>query len=89
MEAAILKHLLLANLPDCPEIPQYFRDKHRAIIDRVTARTWGPGLEGDRVRATLHGKHGKTLSKLASEILELHDEFEEYLSTGFVPTTHP
>lgn len=39
----------------------------------------------DRVRATLHGKHGKTLSKIATEIFTLHSQFEEYLTTGFVP----
>ncbi len=81
LHAAIVEHLLLANFPEDLQIPGCFRQKHRGIIDKVTTRIWGAGLEGDRVRATLHGKHGRTLSGIASEIRDLHEGFEEYLSS--------
>jgi len=82
LENAILNHLLLANVTDCEEIPQYFRDQHRGIITQVSTKT-RCGQNG--VRASLEGRHGKTLAKLATEILKLHRDFEEYINNGFIP----
>lgn len=82
LEKAILDHLLLANVPDCEEIPQYFRDQHKEIIALVSTKT---RFGQDGVRASLEGRHSKTLSKIAYKILKLHRDFEEYINDGFIP----
>jgi len=83
LESAILNHLLLANSPECDEIPAYFRLKHGDIISQVSDKTRN-GQDG--VRASIEGKHGKTLSKIASEILKLYRDFEEYLNNDTIPS---
>lgn len=85
LQEAITTELILANFPEDTEVPEYFRAKLRAIINEVSTKGWGNGVEGDHVRATLHGKHSKTLAKVATEIFELFNDFEYYLSSGFIP----
>ena len=85
LQKAILDQLIWANVPEEKKIPLFFRKKHRKIINQVTVRSWSSSTEGDMVRATLHGKHGRTLTKIASEIWELYNEYEDYLSTGVIP----
>tara|TARA_B100002003_G_C14039663_1_gene501019 strand:+ start:404 stop:736 length:333 start_codon:yes stop_codon:yes gene_type:complete len=83
LQKAILNHLLLANVPECDEFPIYFRNNLKDIISKVTAKNRNGN---DAIRATLEGKHGKTLSLIALSILQLHREYEEYLSSGFIPS---
>ena len=83
--SACLDHLVLANLVPDEEIPVYFRDKLDAFLKSISTKKWAEHLEGDRIRATLHGTRGKTLSKIANEIWVLYNEFEEYLHSGFIP----
>jgi len=82
LQNAIINHLLLANVPICEEIPEHFRMKHQEIIAKVSTKTRN-GQDG--VRASLEGKHGKTLASLASDVLKLHRDVEEYMHNGFVP----
>lgn len=86
LQKAILDELLLADVAESENIPNYFRDDLRQFIDEVSSKQWTPDVNCDRVRATLHGKHGKTLSKLALRIWKLHHEYEEYLASGFIPS---
>jgi len=85
LHSAIIDELLLADVPETEDIPSYFREGLKVILSKVSTRSWSKNSQGDRVRATLHGKHGKTLSKIANEIWVLHNEYEEYLSSGFIP----
>lgn len=86
---AIVNELLLANVPDDPGIPQYFRTKHAEIIEELSVRTWRPGVEGDRVRATIHPMRFQTAASFAHRIWTLYNEFEEYGHSGFIPSnTH-
>jgi hypothetical protein len=82
---AVTEELLLANVPDDPNIPQYFSENQAAIIEELSSRTWGPCLEGDRVHATIHPMHFKTAASFACRIWNLHNEFEEYEHSGFIP----
>jgi hypothetical protein len=82
---AITNELMLANFPDDPNIPQYFRDKQAQILKDLSTRTWRAGLEGDRVRATIHPMRFKTAASFARRIWQLYNQFEEYERTGFVP----
>jgi predicted choloylglycine hydrolase len=83
LQNAILNHLILANTPECYEVPSYFREFHKAILDQVSTKSRNGQ---DKVRASLEGRHGKTLEKIATQILTLHREYEEYLNSGFIPT---
>jgi len=85
LELAVTNELLFANFPDDPNIPQYFRDKQAAFIQELSSRTWGPHLEGDRVRATIHPMRFKTAASFARRIWNLYNEFEEYEHSGFIP----
>jgi hypothetical protein len=80
---AILNNLVLANVPDSDEVPDYFKAKHQATMAQVSTKT--NKYEGS-VMASLHGKHGKTLSKLACEIITLQFELEEYIHNDFIPS---
>ncbi len=55
------------------------------VIDITTEKTGSKDISSDRVGATIYRRHGKTLSKWASMILQLHQEYEEYLVSGFIP----
>ncbi len=83
--SACTNHLVLANLAPDSSIPVYFRDKLDVFLESISTKKWGENMEGDRISATLHGKHSKTLSKIANEIWVLHNEFENYLHTGELP----
>lgn len=82
---AITNELLLANFPDDPSIPKYFRYKQAQILKELSLRSWGSDLEGDRVRATIHPMRFKTAASYARRIWQLYNEFEEYEHSGFVP----
>lgn len=82
LQNAILNHLLLANVPVCYEVPEYFRSELESILLKVSTKNRGGR---DAVRASLDGKHGKTLSLIAMNILQLHRDYEEYLRSGFIP----
>ena len=82
---AVTNELILANFPDDPDIPQYFRDKQAAILRELSTCTWGPDMEGDRVRATIHGMRFRTAAKYAKQIWDLHNELREYERSGFIP----
>lgn len=86
LQSAISNELLLANVPEQENLPGYFRTSLDAIITMTSRRSWSEFAEGDRIRATLHGKHGRTLSKIAVQILDLHREYEEFLASGFIPS---
>lgn len=77
--------LAFANFPEDPDTPDYFRAKHAAILAELSTKTWGPGLEGDRVRATIHPMRFKTASAFAAWIWDLYNEFEEFQHSGFIP----
>lgn len=49
-------------------------------------KQWDENRKDDRIRATLHRMRFKTASKIALEVWTLYNEFEEYLSSGFIPT---
>ncbi len=83
---AITDHLTFANVPEDPSVPKYFREKLAQIRKELSTKTWGGGLEGDRVRATLYRMHFKTAAKFAQRIWDLYNEFQEYKRSGFVPT---
>lgn len=82
---AVTNELLFANFPDDPGIPKYFRDKQAQILEELSTKTWGSGLEGDRVRATIHRMRFKTASSYARRIWDLYNEFQEYEHSGFIP----
>jgi hypothetical protein len=82
---AVTNELMLADFPNDPSIPRYFRDKQAQILEELSTRTWGPGLEGDRVRATIHPMRFKTAASFARRIWQLYNEFEEYKHSGFIP----
>ena len=82
LQNAILNHLILANTPECHEVPIYFREFHKAILDQVSTKSRNGQ---DTVRASLEGRHGKTLKRIATQILTLHREYEEYLNSRFIP----
>lgn len=85
LQSAISDQLILANVPEENELPSYFTDSLDTIILMTSKRSWSEYSEGDRIRATLHGKHGSTLSKIAEKIWNLHTEYEEFLASGFIP----
>ncbi len=85
LSLAVINELLFANFPDDPDIPKYFREKQAGILKELSTRTWGAGLEGDRVRATIHRMRFKTAASYAYCIWQLYNEFEEYERSGFVP----
>ena len=85
LELAVTDQLMFANVPNDPDIPQCFRDKHTAIINELSKRTWAPGLEGDRIRATIHPMLFKAAGSIAGRIWNLYNEFEEYARSGFIP----
>lgn len=82
---AVTDHLIFANFPEDPSVPEYFREKHSEILRELTTRTWGPGLEGDRVRATIHRMRFKTAAGFAQRVWQLFNEYEEFAHSGFVP----
>jgi len=82
---ACTDHLVLANLVPDKDIPIYFRDKLDAFLKSISSKKWIENIEGDQIRETLHGKHGKTLSIIANDIWVLYNEFEEFLHSGFIP----
>ena len=82
LEKALLDQFLLANMVENNDIPEYFQRKHKEIVAKCTAKN-SDGI--GKVKATLHGKHGKTLSKIASDIFDLHRQYEEYLMYGELP----
>ena len=85
LKLAVCDQLLLANVPEETEVPLYFRNQHKIIITTVTEKTWSKDITYDRVGATIYRKRRKTLSNWASMILQLHQEYEEYLVSGFIP----
>jgi hypothetical protein len=82
---AVTNHLLFANIPDDCTIPVYFRGKLGEILNELSTKTWVPGVEGDRVRATIHPMRLKTASGFAARIWNLYNEFEEFEHSGFIP----
>ena len=80
---AITNNLLLANIPESEDVPEYFQLKHREIIEQVNTKNFN-GTNG--VQASLHGKHRKTLSKLAIKIATLHREIEDFIQNGEFPS---
>jgi len=82
---ALTQELLLANFPDDPEIPQYFRDRTSRIIEELSIRSWRPTLDVDRIRATIHPMRFSTASRFADQIWELYNQFTEYEHSGFIP----
>lgn len=60
LKIAICDQLLLAHVSVDSNIPQYFCDKLDELIKLVTVKTWSDEVQGDRVGATIHGKHSKT-----------------------------
>lgn len=90
---AVTEHLALSALgiDAGDDVPIYFRDKVNGILDKLTEKTWDDvtkiktGIKGDRLRATLHGKHRITVSKFAAEIWTLYHEYEDYLRSGKLP----
>ena len=83
--SACTEHLILANIVPDNNIPVYFRDKLDDFLESVSTKTWAENMEGDRIRATLHRKHSKTLVKIATEIWDLYKDFEAYLHSGIIP----
>ena len=81
---AVTNELVFANVPDDPHIPQYFRKKLAQIVMELSKRTWG-GVEGDSIRATIHPLRFKVAASFARRIWQLHNEFEEYEHSGFIP----
>ena len=77
LKQAITDHLLLANVPNDNEIPEYFRLKHKKILSDI-----------DSMGVSYFKKRNKTISKIAENVWNLHSEFEEYLSNGIVPNTN-
>lgn len=77
--------LIFANTPEDESVPAYFRDKHSKILKSITKKTWNEELEGDKIRATLYRMHKKTASKIAVEIWDLYNQYEEFLHSGFLP----
>ncbi|MDE1465989.1 hypothetical protein [Spartinivicinus poritis] len=75
--------LILANVPEDNEVPNYFREKHAKIIKKVT--TCKKSGNDIKVRDFLHGKRGSTLSKIALEIWKLYLEYEDYLTNDCIP----
>ena len=86
LQSAISDQLILANIPEKEDLPSYFKESLDAIITMTSLRSWSEHSEDDRIRATLHGKHGRTLSKIAEKIWDLHREYEEFLASGFIPS---
>ncbi len=82
---AIINELLLANFPDDPSTPQYFRETVREIVEQTSVHSWLPGHDGDRVRATIHRMRFKTAASFAHRIWRLYNEYEEYTHSGFIP----
>ncbi|WP_419836203.1 hypothetical protein [Vibrio vulnificus] len=85
LKLAICEELLFANVPEDMSVPLYFQKQHQVIMEIATEKTWSKEVTSDRVGATIYRRHGKTLSKWASMILQLHQEYEEYLVSGFIP----
>ncbi|EIO4061397.1 hypothetical protein AB8J12_004288 [Vibrio vulnificus] len=85
LKLAICEELLFANVPEDMSVPLYFQKQHQVIMEIATEKTWSKEITSDRVGATIYRRHGKTLSKWASMILQLHQEYEEYLVSGFIP----
>jgi len=79
-------HLIFANVPEDESIPEYFRAKLRNIIEMLSKKQWNEDIKNDKIRATLHRMRYKTASKIALEVWNLYNEFETYLSSGFIPT---
>ena len=82
---AVTNELIFANVPDAQSIPRYFRDKKAQIVRELKTRTWGHGIEGDLVRATIHPMRFKTAASFARRIWQLYNEFEEYKRSRFIP----
>jgi len=86
LELACVSHLFLATPFLEEELPFYFKEKWEGTFIRLTSKEWGAlNIEGDRLRATLHGMHKTTASKIALEVWELYREYEEYLKSGLLP----
>ncbi|WP_134929296.1 hypothetical protein [Pseudomonas protegens] len=82
LAVAVSDKFLLANVPDEPELPDYFRVEIASIISGLTVRDWS-GV--DRLRATLHRMRESTAQQFAERIWRLHHELAEYSRSGFVP----
>jgi hypothetical protein len=82
LTVAMLNKFLLANVPDEPDLPDYFRIEIAGIISELTVKSWNGE---DRLRATLYRMRQKTAQTYAERIWCLHHELEEYLRSGFIP----
>jgi hypothetical protein len=79
---AISEKFFLANVPDVPELPDYFRYEIAGIISGLTTKDWNGE---DRLRATLYRMRQVKAQQFAERIWRLHHEIEEYLRSGFIP----
>lgn len=82
---AIQNSLILANFPEDPNIPEYFREEHTRILDELSKKSLVEGEKVDPIRATLLPMHYKTAAKYARRIWNLYEEFKEYEHSGFIP----
>ena len=80
-----LTELAFADVPGEPSIPDYFQEKIVQIRKELSTKTWGDGIEDDRVRTALHRMHYKTAAKYARRIWDLYEEFKECEHSGFIP----
>ncbi|KPZ30357.1 hypothetical protein AN901_200628 [Pseudomonas syringae pv. theae] len=81
---AISNRLVLANVPEAPELPDYFRQELDAILDFF--KTKHCPLRGSTL-ASLHGMKLVTAAKIASRIWSLHSAFEAFIETGNLPSS--
>lgn len=79
---AVTNHLVLANVPDVPQLPAQFRSELASIIEELTSRS-RPGLSA--IQATLHGMRRTRAVGYAERIWNLHRAFEAYEAMGEVP----
>ncbi len=74
---AITDELVLANVPDDPDIPQYFRTKQAEIVGEMEVHACSAG---DNSSDAFPIEAGFT-----HRIWKLYNEFEEYCHSGFIP----
>jgi hypothetical protein len=76
---AVTNQLVLANVPDVPELPTRFRDELASILAELTARN-SPGQSS--VQVTLHGMRLARAAGYAERIWTLYLAFENFTQTG-------
>lgn len=86
LSLAVTNHLVLANVPDVPELPAPLRNELASIIGDLTSRS-RPGLS--TIQATLHGMRLTRAAWYAERIWNLYRAFEGYEATGEVPEEYP